>query len=134
MNNLDMSQVIKGKSDQLNVDDIVGTQLMIQVENINITTDPKQPVQIFYIGSAIPFKPCLTVRRILAALWGKDGNQWIGRFMNLYVDQDVDFGNQKQIGGLRVNALSNIEKRATIKLTARRGMKKEYIIEPIKLN
>jgi hypothetical protein len=131
---LDVSHTIKTKSDQLNVDDLVGGDLMIQVEGVNVTNDPKQPVQVYYYGcGGKPFKPCLTVRKILVALWGKDANQWAGRWMNLYVDPTVDFGKQKNIGGIRVNAVSHIQSAATISLTVRRGVKQQFIIQPIKL-
>ena len=135
MNNLTLRDTIKSKSDQLNVDDLAGQPKMIQVEAINIVNDPQQPVHIYYAGgNNIPYKPCLTVRRILVGLWGDDDSLWIGRYMNLYVDPDVDYGKQKGIGGIRVNAMSHIPDRAKIKLTARRGIKKEYTIEVIQLN
>jgi len=70
----------------------------------------------------------------LIALWGKDGNQWANRWMNLYVDASVSFGNQKNIGGIRVDAVSHIASAATISLTVRRGMKQHFVIQPIQLD
>lgn len=135
MSNLTLRDTIKPKSDQLNADDLVGTEKMIQVEAVQIVNDPQQPVHIYYVGGdGRPFKPCLTVRRILIALWGDDENAWIGRYMNLYVDPTVSFGNQKNIGGIRVNAVSHIPSTATLKLTVRRGMKQEFNVQPINLN
>jgi len=135
MSNLTLRDTIKPKSDQLNADDLVGTERMIQIEAVQIVNDPQQPVNIYYVGGdGRPYKPCLTVRRILIALWGDDENLWIGRFMNLYVDQSVSFGNQKNIGGIRVNAVSHIPSAASLKLTVRRVMKQEYTIQPINLN
>ena len=94
----DLSGTIKSKSDQLNADDLIAGQITIQVEGITRVNDPKQPIQIYYYGcEGKPFKPCLTVRRILIALWGKDGSQWTDRLMNLYVDASVSFGSQKNI-------------------------------------
>ena len=131
---LDLSGTIKAKSDQLNADDLVSGDKMIQVEGINLTKDPQQPVHIFYYGcEGKPFKPCLTVRRILIALWGSDGNQWTNKWMNLYVDKSVSFGKQKNIGGIRVNAMSDIPSAATIVLTVRRGVKQHFVIQPIQL-
>lgn len=130
-----LRDTIKSKSDQLNVDDLAGQTLMIMVERINLVNDPQQPLHIYYQGcNNVPYKPCLTVRRTLVGLWGDNENEWIGRWMNLYVDQDVDYGKQKGIGGIRVNAMSHIPERAAIKLTARRGIKKTYTIEVIPLN
>lgn len=135
MDVLDLSGTIKAKSDQLNADDLVAGPLMIQVEGVTLTNDPKQPVHIHYVGcEGKPFKPCLTVRRILIALWGLDGNQWAGKWMNLYIDQSVSFGNQKNIGGIRVDGMSHISSAATISLSVRRGMKQQFVIQPINLN
>ena len=131
---LDLSGTIKAKSDQLNADDLVAGPITVQVEGVNLTKDPKQPIHIFYYGCENkPFKPCLTVRRILIALWGVDGNQWANKWMNLYVDATVSFGNQKNIGGIRVDAVSHIASTATISLTVRRGMKQHFTMEIPKL-
>jgi hypothetical protein len=132
---LDLSGTIKANSDQLNADDLVAGPITVQVEGVTLTKDPKQPVHIYYYGCENkPFKPCLTVRRMLIALWGKDGNQWANRWMNLYIDASVSFGNQKNIGGIRVDAVSHISSTATISLTVRRGMKQHFTIKPINLN
>lgn len=129
---LDVSNTVKSKADQLNVDDMLGQERFIVIEGVNVNNDPQQPIHIFYQGcNNIPYKPCLTVRRILIALWGSDANQWIGRAMNLYVDQTVSYGKQKGIGGIRVNAMSHIQGKATLKLTAARGVKKEHTINLI---
>jgi len=132
---LDISQTTKSKSDQLNADDLVGLdQYMIQVEGVQMVNDPQQPVNIYYFGcEGKPFKPCLTVRRILVALWGKDGNEWAGKWMNLYVDPTVSFGKQKNIGGIRVNAVSHIPSTATLALSVRKGAKQQFTIQPINL-
>lgn len=131
---LDISHTTKSKSDQLNADDLIGGDLMIQVEGVRVVNDPQQPVHIYYYGcEGKPFKPCLTVRKILVALWGKDAEQWSGRWMNLYVDPTVSFGKQKNIGGIRVNAVSHIKSVASLTLTVRRGAKQEFKVQPINL-
>ena len=135
MGALDLSGTIKAKSDQLNADDLVAGPIMVQVEGVRLTNDPQQPVHIYYYGcEKKPFKPCLTVRRILIALWGVDGNQWADKWMNLYIDKSVSFGKQKNIGGIRVDAVSHISSAATISLSVRRGIKQQFVIQPINLN
>jgi hypothetical protein len=131
---LDVSHTVKTKSDQLNADDLVAGDLMVQIEGVNVANDPQQPVHIFYYGcEGKPFKPCLTVRKILVSLWGKDANLWAGRWLNLYVDKTVSYGSQKNIGGIRVNAMSHIQNAATLTLAVRRGAKQEFRIQPINL-
>ena len=131
---LDLSGTIKAKSDQLNADDFISGDKLVQVEGVNLMKDPQQPVHIYYYGcEGKPFKPCLTVRRILIKLWGIDGSQWADKWMNLYVDQSVSFGKQKNIGGIRVNAVSHIPSAATISLSIRRGVKQHFVVQPIQL-
>lgn len=134
MDVLDLSGTIKANSDQLNADDLVTGPIMVQVEGVKLVNDPKQPIHIYYYGCENrPFKPCLTVRRVLIALWGVDGNQWDNKWMNLYIDATVSFGKQKNIGGIRVDAVSHISSTATISLTVRRGVKQHFTIKPISL-
>ncbi len=129
---IDVSGTIQSKSDQLNVDDMLGQERLITIEGVNVVNDPQQPIHIYYTGgNNIPYKPALTVRRILVALWGSDASLWAGRSMNLYVDQTVSYGKQKNIGGIRVNAMSHIQGKATLKVTASRGIKKEHTINVI---
>ena len=129
---IDVSGTTQSKSDQLNVDDMLGQERLITIEGVNVVNDPQQPIHIYYTGgNNIPFKPALTVRRILITLWGSDASLWAGRSMNLYVDQSVSYGKQKNIGGIRVSAMSHIKGKATLKLTAARGIKKEHTINVI---
>ncbi|AGR46550.1 hypothetical protein TW1_034 [Pseudoalteromonas phage TW1] len=130
---IDITSTIQTKSDQLNSDDLLGGDLMIQVEGVQLANDPQQPLHIFYVGcNGKPYKPCLTVRKILAALWGKDASQWAGRYMNLYLDPTVKWAG-KEVGGIRVNALSHIQSSATLNLAVRRGAKQPFRIEQIPL-
>lgn len=131
---LDVSHTVKTKSDQLNADDLVSGEMTIQVEGVRLVNDPQQPMHIYFYGcEGKPYKPCLTVRKILVALWGSDAEQWQNRWMNLYVDPTVSFGKQKNIGGIRVNAMSHIRGAATLSLTVRRGFKQQFVINQIPL-
>ena len=84
MKMLDLSNTVKSnKSDQLNADDLISGPITVQVEGVELTNNAQQPVNIYYTGcNGRPFKPCLTVRRIIVGLWGEDGHQWAGRWLN----------------------------------------------------
>ena len=130
MNINDLSDTIEAKSDQLNADDLAGSTKTIKVTNVVRYSDKGIPA--FYIdyegGSGRPFKPCKSVRRVIMFAWGKDGSQWIGRSMTLYCDQTVIYAG-KEVGGIRVSHMSDIPKRISIKLTEKRGSKKEVFID-----
>lgn len=124
----DLSNTIVAKSDQLNADDLVGTDRVITVTGVR-RGNVDNPVVINYQGDdGRPFKPCKTVRRILTAAWGEDGNQWIGKQMRLFCDPTVVYAGQA-VGGIRVSALSDISRPLSVKLALTRGKKKEHIIE-----
>lgn len=126
----DLSDTIEAKSDQLNADDLAGSTKTIKVTNVVRYSDKGIPA--FYIdyegGHGRPFKPCKSVRRVIMFAWGKDGSQWIGRSMTLYCDPTVIYAG-KEVGGIRVSHMSDIEKRISIKLTEKRGSKKEVFID-----
>ena len=126
----DLSDTIEAKSDQLNADDLAGSTKTIKVTGVVRYSDKGIPAfHIDYEGGAgRPFKPCKSVRRVIMFAWGKDGSQWIGRSMTLYCDPTVIYAG-KEVGGIRVSHMSDIEKRISIKLTEKRGSKKEVFID-----
>lgn len=130
MNINDLSDTIEAKSDQLNADDLAGSTKTIKVTGVVRYSDKGIPAfHIDYEGGAgRPFKPCKSVRRVIMFAWGKDGTQWIGRSMTLYCDPTVIYAG-KEVGGIRVSHMSDIEKRISIKLTEKRGSKKEVFID-----
>lgn len=126
----DLSDTIEAKSDQLNADDLAGSTKTIKVTGVVRYSDKGIPAfHIDYEGGAgRPFKPCKSVRRVIMFAWGKDGSQWIGRSMTLYCDPSVIYAG-KEVGGIRVSHMTDIEKRISIKLTEKRGSKKEVFID-----
>lgn len=127
----DLSDTIIAKSDQLNADDLVGADRVITVTGVS-RGNAENPLIINYEGdSGRPFKPCKTVRRILIAAWGADGTQWNGLQAQLWCDPSVVYAG-KEVGGIRIRALSGISKPLSVKLSVTRGKKKEYRIEVLK--
>ena len=126
----DLSDTIEAKSDQLNADDLAGSTKTIKVTGVVRYSD--KGIAAFHIdyegGAGRPFKPCKSVRRVIMFAWGKDGSQWIGRSMTLYCDPSVIYAG-KEVGGIRVSHMTDIEKRISIKLTEKRGSKKEVFID-----
>lgn len=127
---MDISDTIQAKSDQLNADDLV-QPITVKVERVN-KTSTDQPVTIHYEGeNGRPFKPCKTVRRILAKAWGRDASQWAGRLMTLYCDPTVKWAG-KPVGGIRVSHLSHIDGELEMNLSATRGAKQIHRIKPLR--
>jgi hypothetical protein len=129
---VDMSQFIAARSDQMNADDLLDAPRTITVTKVSATPDSaEQPVSIHYEGDGgKPFKPCKTVRRIMVGIWGKDASQYVGRSMTLYRDPTVAFGGM-QVGGIRVSHMSHMDGEKTVALMVTRGRKAPFKVLPL---
>lgn len=127
---LDISHTIVSKSDQLNADQLLGGPITITVSAVRIA-EGDQPVVIQYQNdNGRPYKPCLSMRKILAFAWGTDASQWVGRSITLYNDPEVMFGGKK-VGGIRISHLSHIKGDITASITVTRGKKREMTIKKL---
>lgn len=127
---LDISHTIVSKSDQLNADQLLGGPITITVSAVRIA-EGEQPVVIQYHNdNGRPYKPCLSMRKILAFAWGTDASQWAGRSITLYNDPEVMFGGKK-VGGIRISHLSHIKGDITASITVTRGKKREMTIKKL---
>lgn len=120
---IDISSTIIPKSDQLNADQLLADNLTIIVTKVTAGGGEDQPVSIFYEGDkGRPYKPCKTMRKLLAYAWGSNAATWIGRAMTLYNEPDVRFGGE-MVGGIRISHLSDIPADIKVSLTTTRGKK-----------
>lgn len=131
---MDLTDTIAPKSDQLNAEDLLTGPRIVTVTEVR-RGSAEQPVEIVTaeFGPGRPFKPSKTVRRILVAAWGKEASAYTGRRMMLYRDPEVRFGGSA-VGGIRVSALSHIDKPLSISLTVTRGRRAPYVVEPLKVS
>ncbi|MGB0942959.1 MAG: hypothetical protein ACPGUE_11180 [Marinomonas sp.] len=122
----DITQAMQAKSDQLNAVDIMGSEPVITIRDVQVRGGD-QPVWIFYHGDQNrPWKPSKGMLRILAAGWGNESNNWLGKSVQLYMEPSVKYAGQ-EVGGIRIRAMSDINKngiRAT--LTINRQKREPY--------
>jgi hypothetical protein len=127
---MDLTDTIVPKSDQLNSDDLFAAPRTVTITEV-VKGSTEQPVDIHLAEfPGRPFRPSKTVRRILVAAWGKDGDAYVGRRLTLYRDPDVRFGGQ-DVGGIRVSAMSHIDKPLKLALTVSKGKKAPYVVQPL---
>jgi hypothetical protein len=119
---MDIGHTLVAKSDQLNADDLVGGDIIVRITGVN-AGDGEQPVVIAITGGHKPWKPCKTMRRVLALGWGTDASAWVGRGLKLYRDPDVKWAGSA-IGGIRIRAMTDIAKAINVKLAETKGGKK----------
>lgn len=128
---IDMKPLIEAKSDQLNSDDLIGGPMTITITAVKTSDAKDQPLCVFYDGDrGKPWKPCKSMRRAMVALWGDDGNAYVGRSLTLYRDATVKWGGE-EVGGIRISHMSHINKQERLSLTATRGQKRPFVVSPL---
>lgn len=127
---MDIAATTAPRSDQQNFDDYVGGPKTVTVTEVKAGS-AEQPVEVHlaeYPGR--PFKPSKSMRRVLLACWGSDSSTYVGRKMTLFGDPTVKFGGQT-VGGIRIGALSHLEKPVTVALTVTRGKRAPFTVQPL---
>jgi len=119
----DLRPTIIPKSDQLNADQLVAGPVIITVTSVETTSSKEQPVIVHYEGEGgRPYKPGLTMRKVLILAWGENGHHWVGKSMELFHDPSIKFGNDL-VGGIRIARLSDIPKDIKVSLAEKKGKK-----------
>lgn len=128
----DLTNTIEAKSDQLGADDLMSGPRNIKITKVSADTgSSEQPIVISFEGdNRKPWKPCKSMRRLLVAIWGANGNEYVGRSVTLYRDPTVKWGGM-EVGGIRISHMSHIDKPVTIALTATRGNKRPTTVQPL---
>ena len=129
-----MKQTIIPKSDQLNSDDlIICKSITIKITSVKVISN-QQPVSIGYEGDrGNPYKPCKSMCRVLIMVWGDDGEKYIGQSMTLYLDKTVKWAGS-EVGGIRISHMTGLAEKKVMQLTATKGNRKPFSVEPLILN
>lgn len=128
---MDVSSAIVAKSDQLNAIDLVGRDVTVTI--VDVRPGPQdQPVHIITdaYGPSRPWKPSKTALRDIVQAWGTDSTVWVGRRITLFNDPEVLWAGQP-VGGVRIRAMSHIEKPFEAKHVITRGKTKKVMIQPL---
>ena len=110
----DIRTTLEAKSDQLNATDIMGFDLVIRVRSVSVGGSKEQPIAVYFEGdNNRPWKPSKGMRRVLAAGWGFETDNWIGKSVKLHFDSSVKYAG-KEVGGIRIKAMSDIDQRGMV--------------------
>jgi hypothetical protein len=127
---MDLAHTVTPKSDQLNADDLLAGPVTITITAVK-DVGGDQPIVINYEGdNGRPYKPGKSMRRVMIAMWGSNGNDWIGQSIEIYNDPAVRFGGQ-EVGGIRINRATGIAKPMNIILTVTRAKRAPYTVKPL---
>lgn len=131
----DLSTTIIPKSDQMNADDLISGPITITITKVSANpSSAEQPISVNYEGdNGKPYKPCKSMRRVMVAIWGKDGAEYPGRSMTLYRDPSVTWGGLA-VGGIRISHMTDIDKPVTMALTATKQSRKPFTVHPLDMS
>lgn len=131
---VDLSQTIIPKSDQLNADDLVGGAKIFTIVKVSKGPSKEQPVNIYMEGiEDRPWRPCLTMRRVMAQLWDLDASTFVGKRICLFRDPSVTWAGQAT-GGIRIKRMSHIDGKKEVMVTKSRNKREIVIVDPINDN
>lgn len=130
---MDLSRTIIPKSDQINFEDVQSSSITATIKSVR-AGNKEQPVFIDLEGyEGRPYKPSLSMRRVLVGGWGNDGKDWVGKMLTLTGDPNVKFGGVK-VGGIKVKAMSGIDANFSMMLSVSRGKRVEHFVEKLALD
>lgn len=126
----DLRATITPKSDQLNFEDVQSSNITAKIKAIR-AGNSEQPVFIDLEGfDGRPYKPSKSMRRVLIGGWGNDGHSWVGKSLTLKGDSSVKFGGVA-VGGIKVEAMSDIDDDLSLMLTTSRGKRSEHRVKKL---
>jgi hypothetical protein len=127
---MDLTESIAPRSDQLNADDLISGPITVTIQEV-VRGTAEQPVDVRLVefpGRA--YRPSKSMRRVLVMAWGADASAYTGRRLTLYRNPDITFGKDK-VGGIEISHLSHLAKPLTVALTATRGKRKSFTVQPL---
>lgn len=127
---MDLTESIAPKSDQLNADDLISGPVTVTIQEV-VKGSPEQPVDVRLVefpGRA--YRPSKSMRRVMVSAWGAEASAYAGHRLTLIRNPEITFGRDK-VGGIEIAEMSHIDKPLTVALTATRGKRKSFTVQPL---
>ncbi|PPG34505.1 hypothetical protein [Rathayibacter sp. AY2B9] len=127
---MNLTETIAPKSDQINADDLLPGPIVVTIAEV-VKGNAEQPVDVRlveYPGRA--YRPSKSMRRVLVTAWGPEAAAYTGRRLKLFRNPEIAFGGTK-LGGIEIEAMSDIDKPLTIALTTTRSKRKNFTVQPL---
>jgi len=126
---LDMTESLAPKSDQLDAVDLVGGPRTFTIENVT-RHNAEQPFNFHLAEFPRVWRPGKSMRRVIAAAWGTKSSKYIGQRITLYCDNSVEFGGAA-VGGSRISHMSGIDKPLKVPLLIKKGRSAIFTVQPL---
>lgn len=126
-----LQQALAPKSDQLNADDLIVSNITIVISKVSINLGSEQKIIINYHNdNGKPWKPSKGMGRVLTEILGGDPDLWVGQTVELFRNKEIRFGKEK-CGGIQIAGMSAIKNVTTLLITTSKGKKSSITIQPI---
>lgn len=129
MIDLDMTESLAPKSDQLDAVDLVAGPRTFTIENVTKHNN-EQPFNFHLAGFPRVWRPGLSMRRVIAKAWGSKASAYIGQSVTLFCDPTVQFGNEA-VGGTRISHMTGIDKPLKVPLLIKKGRSAVFTVQPL---
>lgn len=126
---MDITNSLAPRSDQINADDLVAGPQTFTIREV-VGGKAEQPFDFLLVETDRAFRPAVTMRRLIAAAWGTNGDAYVGRRLTVYRDPTIRFGKDV-VGGIRISHMSHIDKRVEVKLQVTRGKREMFAVDPL---
>ena len=122
---------VERRSDQWNADDFaLGSRIFTIAGVRHGKAEAKYDIDLVE-GEGRCWRPPNTVLQLLLEVWGtKNAADWVGRRVELYRDAEVSMGREK-VGGIRVRAVSHIDRPTSALIQVSRGKRKTFTVQPL---
>jgi hypothetical protein len=127
--NMDMTESIAPKSDQLDAVDLLSGPRTFTIEKVS-KNNPEQPFNFHLAEFPRVWRPGKSMRRVIVAAWGPDATKYAGHRLTLYCDPTVQFGGEA-IGGSRISHMTGIDKPLRVPLLVKRGKSEVFTVQPL---
>jgi hypothetical protein len=126
---LDMTESLAPKSDQLDAVDLLGGPRTFKIEAVSKGT-AEQPFNFHLEGFPRVWRPGKSMRRVIVAAWGGKTSAYVGQRVTLYCDPSVEFGGAA-VGGSRISHMSGIDKPLKVPLLIKKGRSAMFTVQPL---
>jgi hypothetical protein len=126
----DISETLAPKSEQLDNIELADGPRDFTVERVVVKHGAEQPVSVYFAEFPRPWRPGVTMRRVLGGCWTNDSSTWPGKRVRLFRDPDVTYGRDKP-GGTRISHLSHIPGPMDVPVLLSQGRMGTYHVDPL---
>jgi hypothetical protein len=124
-----MTESIQARSDQINADDLISGPATFTIKRV-VGGKAEAPFDFLLEETDRAYRPNKTMRRVIAAGWGKETDAYPGRRLTLYREPTIVFGG-KTVGGIRISHMSHIDGQVDVMAQVTRGKREKFVVLPL---